>query len=102
MVDPEAITRAADTVERIFATDDRLAPALAADGTFDSTYAATNADEYRAEGKQSYPARNLTAEPADGVHGPIDTRAELQAADPALVALIDDRLNGLTLPPQCR
>jgi hypothetical protein len=203
VVDPVAVTRAADTVERIFTTDDRLAPTLAADGirlgiigrsqrttempeyrdlnevfpetdwdsrarglgatserplisageenvlclpgdpylgedillhefshvlhqfgyrafdsdfdtelsaafeatmdngTWDGTYAATNPDEYWAEGVQSYLGRNLTAEPADGIHGPIDTRAELEAADPALFTLIDDRLNGLTLPPRC-
>ncbi len=71
-------------------------------GTWDGTYATTNPDEYWAEGVQSYLGRNLTAEPADGIHGPIDTRAELQAADPALFALIDDRLAGLDLPPHCR
>lgn len=70
-------------------------------GTWDGTYATINPDEYWAEGVQSYLGRNLTAEPADGIHGPIDTRAELQTADPALFTLIDDRLDGLTLPPQC-
>ncbi len=203
VVDPEAIARAAETVERIFATDQRLAPTLAAsgirlgligrnqrttempeyrdlnevfpetdwdtrarglgatferplvsageenvlclpddrylgedillhefshvlhqfgfstidpdfdgelfaayqqaitDGTWDDTYAATDAAEYWAEGVQSYLGRNLTSEPADGIHGPIDTKAELEAADPALFDLIDRWLGTVELPPQC-
>ncbi len=73
-----------------------------ADGTWADTYAATNHFEYWAEGVQSYLDRNLTADPADGVHGPIDTEAELRAADPALHALIDRRLGTIDMPPRCR
>lgn len=72
-----------------------------ANGTWADTYAATNHHEYWAEGVQSYFGRNLTADPPDGVHGPIDTRAELEAADPALYALIDQRLGTVELAPQC-
>lgn len=71
------------------------------DGTWDGTYAATDQNEYWAEGVQSYLGRNLTAEPADGIHGPIDTRAELEAADPALYELIDRRLGTVELARQC-
>lgn len=70
-------------------------------GTWDDTYAATNPAEYWAEGVQSYLGRNLTADPVDGVHGPIGTAQQLREADPALFDLIDQRLQGLTLPPQC-
>ncbi len=71
------------------------------DGTWADTYAAENPYEYWAEGVQSFVGRNLTADPADGIHGPIDTESELAAADPALHALIDGRLGGLDLPPSC-
>lgn len=71
-------------------------------GTWNDTYAGSNHHEYWAEGVQSYFGRNLTAEPADGIHGPIDTRAELEVADAALYALIDQRLGTVELPPQCR
>ncbi len=71
------------------------------DGTWADTYAAENPYEYWAEGVQSFFGRNLTADPADGIHGPIDTESELAAADPALHALIDGRLGGLDLPPSC-
>ncbi len=71
------------------------------DGIWADTYAATNHHEYWAEGVQSYVGRNLSAEPADGIHGPIDTEAELRQSDPALHALIDRRLGELELPPRC-
>ncbi len=69
VVDPKAVIRAADTVTRLFATDDRLASALAADGIrlgiIGRNQRMTEMPEYR-----------------------------------DLFALIDGRLNGLTLPPQ--
>lgn len=49
------------------------------------TYAATDTKEYWAEGVQSYFNVNRAA---DAVHNGIDTRAELQAYDPLLYALI--------------
>lgn len=67
-----------------------------------NTYAATNPEEYWAEGVQSYFERNPTAETADGLHGPIDTRRELAAADPALFALIDEHFATVRLPPSCQ
>jgi hypothetical protein len=54
------------------------------------TYAATNAIEYWAEGVQSYFDVNGFADPADGVHNGVATRADLQVYDPALYALVDE------------
>ena len=70
-------------------------------GVWADTYSAENQSEYWAEGVQSYFNRNIGNEPADGIHGPIDTRQELAEADPGLFALIDERLGGLELPPHC-
>ena len=52
------------------------------------TYAATNADEYWAEGVQSWSGANLEAKPANGIHNEVNTREELKKYDPALPALI--------------
>ena len=61
--------------------------ALAA-GTFDDTYADDTWQEYWAEGVQTWFETNLTAEPPNGIHGPIDTRDELRANDPDLALFI--------------
>lgn len=68
---------------------------------WDSTYARTDQAEYWAEAVQVYFGRNHSAEPADGVHGPLADRASLAEADPAIFTLIDGRLAGLVLPPRC-
>ncbi|MEM8922062.1 MAG: hypothetical protein AAGD35_01075 [Actinomycetota bacterium] len=70
-------------------------------GTWDNTYAATNAEEYWAEGVQSYFGRNRTSDPPDGVHGPVSTRSALRTADPDLYRLIDNRLERVVLPQRC-
>ena len=57
-------------------------------GLFANTYAATNADEYWAEGAQDWFDTNLTADPPNGVHNTIHTRAQLKAYDPGLAALL--------------
>jgi hypothetical protein len=57
-------------------------------GLWKDTYAATSADEYWAEGVQSWFDANLEAKPANGVHNEINTRDELKEYDPALAALI--------------
>ncbi len=57
-------------------------------GLFANTYAATNPDEYWAEGVQDWFDTNLTADPANGVHNGIHTRAQLMTYDPGLAALI--------------
>ncbi len=71
------------------------------EGLWAETYASENPAEYWAEAVQSYFGRNLTAEPADGIHGPIDSRSELAAADPAIFALIDEKLAAASLPVSC-
>lgn len=70
-------------------------------GRWDRTYAATNADEYWAEGVQSYFDTNRERVPPDGVHNAVDTRAELLAYDPALHALAAEAFPGLDWSPRC-
>lgn len=58
-------------------------------GLFKNTYAATNADEYWAEGVQDWFDCNLTSKPANGIHNEIGTRDALKAYDPALAGLLE-------------
>ena len=58
-------------------------------GLFKNTYAATNADEYWAEGVQDWFDANLKATPANGIHNEIGARSELKAYDPALATLLE-------------
>lgn len=67
--------------------DQAYADAMSA-GRFANTYAAENADEYFAEGVQDWFDTNITVDPPNGIHGPIHTRAQLKAYDPALATLI--------------
>lgn len=60
-----------------------------AKGLFKNTYAATNADEYWAEGVQDWFDANLKAKPANGIHNEIGTRVDLKKYDPALAALLE-------------
>ncbi len=83
--------------ERLFET---FADALDND-TWIDTYAAENAFEYWAESVQTYFGRNRTSAVADGIHGPIGTRAELATADPTLFALIEEKLGSVELPAGC-
>ena len=57
-------------------------------GLWENTYAATNVQEYWAEGVQSWFDANLEAEPPNGIHNHVDTRAELWSYDPRLARLI--------------
>ncbi len=59
-----------------------------AQGLWANTYAATNAEEYWAEGVQGYFNVNKEANPANGVHNYVNTRSELQAYDVTLYNLI--------------
>jgi alpha-glucosidase len=56
-------------------------------GLWKDTYAATNAEEYWAEGVQSY--FDCNASPRRRVHNHVDTREELREFDPQLFELID-------------
>lgn len=62
------------------------AAAMAA-GLWKDTYAATNKDEYWAEAVQSWFDDNRQN---DALHNHVDTRAELEAHDPALAALCEE------------
>lgn len=70
-------------------------------GLWSGTYAATNAIEYWAEGVQSYFDVNGFADPADGIHNAVATRADLQAYDPALYALVDEVFSGAPVLELC-
>jgi hypothetical protein len=59
-----------------------------AHGLFANTYAATNVDEYWAEGVQDWFDANLESAPANGIHNEINTRRELERYDPALAKLL--------------
>ncbi|MEX2334616.1 MAG: hypothetical protein WD600_10185 [Pseudohongiella sp.] len=53
-----------------------------------NTYAATNKEEYFAEGVQSWFDVNLQAIPSDGIHNQVNTRAELEDYDKGLYDLV--------------
>ncbi|WP_437336034.1 hypothetical protein [Sorangium sp. So ce394] len=61
--------------------------ALAA-GKWANTYAATNKDEYWAEGVQDWFDTNIESIPGNGIHNEINTRAELREYDRPLYDLI--------------
>ena len=65
------------------AYDDALANNL-----YQNTYAEETAEEYWAEGVQTWFNTNLESDPPNGLHNSIDTRAELESYDPALHGLI--------------
>lgn len=67
----------------------RLHAAAKAKGLWAKTYAAENAGEYFAEGAQSWFDANRQADPPDGVHNAVNTRAELKAYDPDLAAFLE-------------
>jgi hypothetical protein len=57
-------------------------------GLWADTYAMTNRFEYWAEAVQSWFGVNLEADPPNGIHNFVDTRAELEAYDPNMAAFI--------------
>ena len=59
-----------------------------AGGLWKNTYAATNIDEYFAEGVQDWFNVNTKAVPTNGIHNEISTRKELETYDPTLYAII--------------
>lgn len=74
---------------------DALYQAAMSAGLWQSTYAATNYREYWAEGVQCWFNANPRARPANGVHGPVATREDLQAYDPGLARFIANVLGDL-------
>ena len=59
-----------------------------AKGLWKNTYAATNIDEYFAEGVQDWFNVNAKVVPGDGIHNQISTRLELKKYDPTLYNII--------------
>lgn len=58
-------------------------------GKWVNTYAATNMEEYWAEGVQDWFNCNNQSSPPDGVHNHVNTRTELKDYDPVLYSLIE-------------
>jgi len=65
------------------------------------TYAATNPQEYWAEGVQSFFDLNASAIPTNGIHNEIHTRSGLMAYDPVLASLIAEFFPSETLTASC-
>lgn len=83
---------ALDRVDATFTPRLRAAfDAARAEGRWAGKYAATNADEYWAEGVQSWFDANR---PPDHDHNEVNTREELQAHDPRLAALCAEVFRG--------
>ncbi|HEY7374209.1 MAG TPA: hypothetical protein VIF57_18750 [Polyangia bacterium] len=71
-------------------------------GLWANTYASQNDIEYYAEGVQSWFDANKYVAMPDGNNGPISTRGELQAYDPALASLIGETMRAdKWRPPVC-
>ena len=70
-------------------------------GLWTPTYSMANAEEYWAEGVQSYFDANRFADPPNGIHNAVNTRAKLESYDPALFALIDRAFAGTSWKPRC-
>jgi len=70
-------------------------------GLWENTYAITNAEEYWAEGVQTYFSTNIGVGLADGVHNSINTREELAEYDPALYAFIAEFFDDFDWKPTC-
>lgn len=68
-------------------------------GLWSDTYAATNRQEYWAEGVQSW--FDVNQDPQEGVHNHVDTRAELRDYDPELAALIERFMGDGSWRPRC-
>ena len=67
-------------------------------GLWTGTYAATNADEYWAEGVQSWFDLN---DPPGPIHNEVNTRQELEAYDPALAAMIQEVFGSAAVHSSC-
>jgi alpha-glucosidase len=70
-------------------------------GLWASTYSMSNAEEYWAEGVQSYFDANKMVDPPNGIHNGIDTRIKLKKYDPDLFFLIDSAFHDIAWRPRC-
>jgi hypothetical protein len=66
-----------------------------------NTYSRTNAEEYWADGVQSYFDASRMVDPPNGTHNAINTRAKLKEYDQDLFSLIDTPFKGLAWRPRC-
>lgn len=70
-------------------------------GLWANTYSLVNAEEYWAEGVESYFDVNKIVDPPNGIHNAIGTRAKLKDYDPALFELIDQAFHATSWRPRC-
>jgi alpha-glucosidase len=70
-------------------------------GLWHDTYSMQDAEEYWAEGVESYFDANLFVHPPNGIHNEINTRAKLKQYDPQLYDLIDEIFHGGSWRPPC-
>jgi hypothetical protein len=70
-------------------------------GSWAATYAATDHEQYWAEGVQDWYDVNQQAVPTNGVHNHVNTRAELIAYDPELATLIAEYFPDDSWRPTC-
>lgn len=76
-----------------------LYDAALGEGLWADTYAATNREEYWAEGVQSW--FDVNQDPQEGVHNHVDTRAELKDYDPSLAAVVERFMGDKGWRPEC-
>ncbi|MCB9637374.1 MAG: hypothetical protein H6727_00505 [Myxococcales bacterium] len=72
-----------------------------ANGLWANTYAATNEKEYWAEAVQSWFDNNLEADPPNGIHNHVNTRAELKQYDPKMADFVAQFFDGRSWPVYC-
>ena len=70
-------------------------------GLWANTYSMANADEYWAEGVESYFDVNKMIERPNGIHNAISTREKLKDYDPMLFALIEGVFKSTSWRPHC-
>jgi hypothetical protein len=70
-------------------------------GLWEKTYSMANAEEYWAEGVQSYFDANRMVDPPNGIHNAIGTRAKLKDYDPELFGLLDRAFGSTPWRPHC-
>jgi hypothetical protein len=82
--------------------EDAYEQSVMSDGLWSNTYATTNADEYMAEGVQSFYNANMEGSSGgDGIHNTINTRAELEDYDVRLYNLLATHFSTRTTSFPC-
>jgi hypothetical protein len=70
-------------------------------GLWTNTYSMSNAEEYWAEGIESYFDANKMVDPPNGIHNAISTQGKLKDYDPLLFALINGVFKDTSWRPHC-